>query len=155
MDEKYDVRSPRATNELERPTTPAGEREASAALAALREEIENLARYGDRSGYATRIRNLVDELVLAQGSRGRPTPAPAEEDPFQRPPERDGGTWVGTHLLSELMVATAQARCAGLDFFGNDAGWGWVWIPGDEIHALVAIGDEVLNRHLRDLKGGV
>ncbi len=58
------------------PREQEAEREASAVLAALREEIENLARYGDRPGYATRIRSLVDELVLAQGCR--PTPAPAE-----------------------------------------------------------------------------
>lgn len=98
---------------------------------------------------------MADRTHPTEGETPRDTPRPTREEiAHEQPPDRDGGSWVGSHLLSELMVATAQAKCAGLDWFANDAGYGWVWIPGDELNALQAIGDEVLNRQLRASKVG-
>jgi hypothetical protein len=45
--------------------------------------------------------------------------------------EVEGGQWVPSGLLSEAIIAIAQAKCDGLDWHVRDDGLGWAWIPDE------------------------
>jgi hypothetical protein len=48
------------------------------------------------------------------------------------PAECEGGQWVPSHLLSETLIALAQSKCDGLDWWVNNDGKGWAWFPDNE-----------------------
>lgn len=62
----------------------------------------------------------------------------------REPEPREGGFWVSSNQLSPADIAFARTRCGGWDWFVNESGLGWAFVP--RLRASTPEGSETEDR---------